>query len=123
MPSDSAFAVKPTLVGERVTLRPYREEDLPHLTAAVNDPEAGTTHRQRAHHGRVRGRHLPRAGAPAAVLHLMVIDHDSGRYPPQALINALDEVSPDRVVILGGPVAVSQRVEDQLNEEYPRWAE
>ncbi len=53
----------------------------------------------------------------------MVIDHDSGRYPPQALINALDEVSPDRVVILGGPVAVSQRVEDQLNEEYPRWAE
>ncbi|CAN5776745.1 hypothetical protein BH24ACT8_BH24ACT8_11400 [soil metagenome] len=41
MPSDSAFAVKPTLVGERVTLRPYREEDLPHLTAAVNDPEAG----------------------------------------------------------------------------------
>jgi len=42
---------------------------------------------------------------------------------PQALINALDEVSPDRVVILGGPFAVSQRVEDQLNEEYPRWAE
>jgi hypothetical protein len=41
---------------------------------------------------------------------------------PQALINALDEVSPDRVVILGGPVAVSQRVEDQLNEEYSRWA-
>lgn len=49
----------------------------------------------------------------------MVIDHDSGRNPPQALINALDEVSPDRVVILGGPVAVSQRVEDQLNEESP----
>lgn len=35
------FARKPTLTGELVTLRPFREEDLPHLEAAINDPEVG----------------------------------------------------------------------------------
>lgn len=35
------FAHKPTLTGELVVLRPYREEDLPHLKEAVDDPEIG----------------------------------------------------------------------------------
>ena len=34
------FAVKPTLVGERVVLRPFRESDLPAMSAALLDPEA-----------------------------------------------------------------------------------
>jgi RimJ/RimL family protein N-acetyltransferase len=35
------FAHKPTLTGELVELRPYREEDLPHLKAALDDPDVG----------------------------------------------------------------------------------
>ncbi len=35
------FAHKPTLTGELVVLRPYREEDLPYLKEAVDDPEIG----------------------------------------------------------------------------------
>jgi RimJ/RimL family protein N-acetyltransferase len=34
------FAVKPTLVGERVVLRPFREADLPAMGEAMLDPEA-----------------------------------------------------------------------------------
>lgn len=34
------FSVKPTLSGEKVTLRPFREEDLPALREALLDPEA-----------------------------------------------------------------------------------
>jgi RimJ/RimL family protein N-acetyltransferase len=34
------FAVKPTLVGERVVLRPFREGDLPALSEVMLDPEA-----------------------------------------------------------------------------------
>jgi RimJ/RimL family protein N-acetyltransferase len=34
------FAVKPTLVGERVVLRPFREGDLPAMSEAMLDPEA-----------------------------------------------------------------------------------
>lgn len=33
------FALKPTLVGERVTLRPFVPEDLPGMAAAVADPD------------------------------------------------------------------------------------
>jgi RimJ/RimL family protein N-acetyltransferase len=35
------FAHKPTLTGDLVVLRPYRDEDLPHLKAAIDDPEVG----------------------------------------------------------------------------------
>ncbi|MGW7415714.1 GNAT family N-acetyltransferase [Streptomyces sp. NPDC054863] len=33
------FSVKPTLTGERVLLRPFTEEDVPAMLAAVRDPE------------------------------------------------------------------------------------
>lgn len=42
---------------------------------------------------------------------------------PDGVLAQLDEISPDQLFILGGTVAVSQAVEDRLNEEYPRWAE
>ena len=40
---------------------------------------------------------------------------------PSATLAELDRLSPERVVILGGTNAVSQDVEDRLNEEYPGW--
>ncbi|ANS78592.1 N-acetylmuramoyl-L-alanine amidase [Serinicoccus hydrothermalis] len=40
---------------------------------------------------------------------------------PSATLAELDRLSPERVVILGGTNAVSQTVEDRLNEEYPGW--
>lgn len=40
---------------------------------------------------------------------------------PSATLAELDRLSPERVVILGGTNAVSQQVEDRLNEEYPGW--
>ncbi|MFJ4679322.1 MULTISPECIES: GNAT family N-acetyltransferase [unclassified Kitasatospora] len=40
MPASSSFSEKPTLVGEKVLLRPVRpEEDLPMLRAVINDPD------------------------------------------------------------------------------------
>lgn len=42
---------------------------------------------------------------------------------PQATLNELHRLSPERVVILGGTVAVSQAVEDTLNEHYPSWVD
>jgi RimJ/RimL family protein N-acetyltransferase len=35
----ASFAAKPTLTGERVTLRPFIEADVPALVAALSDPE------------------------------------------------------------------------------------
>lgn len=40
---------------------------------------------------------------------------------PQVILDELDRLSPERVVILGGTAAVSQDVEDKLNESYPGW--
>lgn len=40
---------------------------------------------------------------------------------PSAIVAELDRLSPERVVIVGGPRAVSQDVEDRLNELYPGW--
>ncbi len=40
---------------------------------------------------------------------------------PSATLAELERLSPERVVILGGTNAVSQDVEDRLNEEYPGW--
>jgi RimJ/RimL family protein N-acetyltransferase len=34
------FAVKPTLTGDKVILRPFREDDLPAMSEALLDPEA-----------------------------------------------------------------------------------
>ena len=40
---------------------------------------------------------------------------------PNAIVAELDRLSPERVVIVGGTNAVSQSVEDKLNELYPGW--
>lgn len=40
---------------------------------------------------------------------------------PGPTLAELERLSPERVVILGGRVAVSQEVEDMLNEYYPGW--
>lgn len=42
---------------------------------------------------------------------------------PGSTLAELNRLDPDRVVILGGTAAVSQAVEDQLNEYYPGWAD
>lgn len=41
MPGDPApdFTVKPVLAGEKVILRPFREEDIPAMALALADPE------------------------------------------------------------------------------------
>ncbi|MPV36441.1 GNAT family N-acetyltransferase [Georgenia subflava] len=39
MPRTPDFATKPTLVGERVTLRPFRDEDVPVMAEVLADPE------------------------------------------------------------------------------------
>lgn len=40
---------------------------------------------------------------------------------PQVIWTELDRLSPERVVIVGGPEAISAEVEDELNERYPDW--
>lgn len=42
---------------------------------------------------------------------------------PASTLAELNRLDPDRVVILGGTGAVSQAVEDELNEYYPGWAD
>ena len=48
MSTTTAFSTKPTLHGERATLRPFQESDLPLIRAALADPEVnrltGSTH-------------------------------------------------------------------------------
>ncbi|WP_165700184.1 cell wall-binding repeat-containing protein [Ornithinimicrobium ciconiae] len=40
---------------------------------------------------------------------------------PNSIVAELNRLSPERVVIVGGTGAVSQGVEDRLNELYPGW--
>jgi RimJ/RimL family protein N-acetyltransferase len=48
------FAVKPTLAGEKVVLRPFRDSDLPALRAVLLDPQArvltGSVHNEASSH-------------------------------------------------------------------------
>jgi putative cell wall-binding protein/subtilisin family serine protease len=41
---------------------------------------------------------------------------------PDQVLAELDRISPDQVFVLGGTAAVSQDVEDELNQSYPEWA-
>lgn len=40
---------------------------------------------------------------------------------PSVIVGELNRLSPERVVIVGGTTAISQAVEDQLNDLYPGW--
>ncbi|MCU7827385.1 GNAT family N-acetyltransferase [Kitasatospora sp. DSM 101779] len=88
------FARKPVLTGTAVQLRPFRPEDLPHITAALDDPEVlrltGSAHR-------------PPIGADALArwyatrneqtdrLDLAVVDLASGRCVGEVVLNEWDE--------------------------------
>ena len=56
MSTPTPFAVKPVLVGQKVTLRPFRDDDLPAIAAALADAEVlrltGTVHTSAAAAGR-----------------------------------------------------------------------
>ncbi|MEW1913615.1 GNAT family protein [Kitasatospora sp. NPDC085895] len=88
------FAHKPVLTGTAVQLRPFRPEDLPDITAALDDPEVlrltGSAHR-------------PNIGAEAIArwyttrneqtdrLDLAVVDLASGRCVGEVVLNEWDE--------------------------------
>lgn len=86
------FAKKPTLYGDRVTLRPVGPDDVPGLIELTSDPEVG---RMTGSHGApndaaaaqwyaTRGDHADR-------LDLAICDAESGEYAGEVVINELDE--------------------------------
>lgn len=99
MTSGPPFAHKPTIVGASVTLRPFQDEDLPHLQSAMSDPEVvrltGSEHTTQA---------CRTASTPEEALRqwystrheqtdrldLMVIDNASGSCVGEVVLNEWD---------------------------------
>lgn len=102
------FATKPTLTGERVTLRPVGPEDVPALLELVSDPEVA---RLTGSHGEsneaaaaqwyaTRGDHDDR-------LDLAICDAETGDYAGEIVINELDAHNLScnlRIALLGSRV-------------------
>jgi len=112
MPAATTFADKPTLVGERVVLRPFHEADLPALAAAIADPEVGrltgsvhTSEEAGQGHdeGRLREWYLTRNDRDDR-LDLAVVDRRSGECVGEAVLNEWEpENSSCNFRILIGP--------------------
>ncbi len=93
--SGGDFAVKPTLTGERVVLRPFRDDDFPAIERALRDPEiirlTGSTplvwdetaeRRLREWYG-TRNRQTDR-------LDLAIADRATGEWAGEVVLNELD---------------------------------
>jgi RimJ/RimL family protein N-acetyltransferase len=95
------FAIKPTLAGEKVVLRPFREDDLPAIAEALLDPEAriltGSVHDE----AQARAPLSPDEGKPlldwygtrndqADRLDLAVTDKVTGECVGEAVLNQWD---------------------------------
>jgi RimJ/RimL family protein N-acetyltransferase len=95
------FAIKPTLIGGKVILRPFSEDDLPAMSEALLDPEAriltGSVHDEAQAHGPLapdeakaaRDWLLTRNDQPDR-LDLAVVDKKSGACVGEAVLNQWD---------------------------------
>lgn len=98
--SPTPFADKPTLEGERVLLRPFTEDDLPAMTAALADPEVarltGSVHRSdqplddAVAPERLRQWYLSRA-AHDDRLDLAIVDRATGECVGEVVLNEWEE--------------------------------
>jgi len=95
----TTFAEKPTLAGDLVTLRPFRDEDLPALTEAIGDPEAarltGSAHTAAAagqgpDEELLRQWYSTRNDQPDR-LDLAVVDNATGSCVGEAVLNEWEE--------------------------------
>ncbi|MFC3382662.1 GNAT family N-acetyltransferase [Couchioplanes azureus] len=93
----SAFAVKPVLHGRKVTLRPFHDDDLPAIAAAIADPEVarltGSVHTSAEAAGRrpdiddrLRSWYGSR-NSQADRLDLAIIDNDSAACVGEVVLN------------------------------------
>lgn len=114
MTATDAFAVKPTLVGDRVVLRPFRPDDVDAMGPVLADPEvlrltgsATTTAQVEAADAeldeRTRRWYASRA-AQADRLDLAIVDRSSGRCVGEVVLNELrPEQDACNLRILVGP--------------------
>ncbi|PBC76409.1 RimJ/RimL family protein N-acetyltransferase [Streptomyces sp. TLI_235] len=88
------FAHKPVLTGTKVQLRPFRPEDLPEITAALDDPEVmrltGSTGQPSIDADGLARWYTSRNEQPDR-LDLAVVDLASGRCVGEAVLNEWDE--------------------------------
>ncbi|MEV7179328.1 GNAT family protein [Kitasatospora sp. NPDC093679] len=88
------FARKPVLTGTAVQLRPFRPEDLPDITAAIDDPEVqrltGSAHRPPIDAGAIARWYTTR-NEQTDRLDLAVADLASGRCVGEVVLNEWDE--------------------------------
>ncbi|CAM5332873.1 acetyltransferase [Streptomyces spiroverticillatus] len=93
MTTTADFSVKPTLTGERVLLRPFAEEDLPAMLAALRDPEVlrltGSPRYEPDEDGATRTWYLTRAEQTDR-LDLAVVDRATGRCVGEVVLNEWD---------------------------------
>ena len=85
------FATKPTLCGDRVTLRPVSTEDVPGLVDLVADPDGRRltgTHGE-ANEAALQAWYASRGAQPDR-LDLAVVDNASGSYAGEVVLNNLD---------------------------------
>ena len=99
MHAQPAWSTKPVLVGTLATLRPYREEDLPHVVEALSDPEVGrltgSVHSEDEAQGagfdtdRLREWYSGLASRDDR-LDLMIVDNTTGTWVGEAVLNDWD---------------------------------
>ncbi|MFE4591790.1 GNAT family N-acetyltransferase [Streptomyces laurentii] len=86
------FSFKPTLTGERVTLRPVTEEDVPALLPLFEDPEISRLTGSHADFTEAALRQwYATRGARADRLDLAVVDRATGRVVGEAVLNEWDK--------------------------------
>jgi RimJ/RimL family protein N-acetyltransferase len=93
------FAEKPTLTGDLVVLRPFREEDLDAMAAAISDPEVGRLTGSQHSSADAGGTHDLEAlrqwystrNEQADRLDLAVVDRATGECVGEVVLNELDE--------------------------------
>jgi RimJ/RimL family protein N-acetyltransferase len=85
------FSAKPTLVGDRATLRPVRTADVPGLLDLVTDPEGRrlTGTQAAVSEPALRTWYATRAGR-AERLDLAVVERATGEYAGEVVLNELD---------------------------------
>jgi RimJ/RimL family protein N-acetyltransferase len=88
------FATKPTLVGERATLRPFRADDVDALAEAIADPDVrrltGSVHHPAFTVARLREWYATR-NAQTDRLDLAIVDNATGRCVGEVVLNEWDE--------------------------------